>query len=146
MIETNARIKDAIERFSKELEMRVNQQEENEKNIAKLTRVLSGLAAFIEDKREREEILRLVRRARRKPLLLSEAILQIMSQCRGQFLTAPQVLAKLRESEFDMSSHANELANVSMALTRLDGKGVRKKKVKGKVWYTFDTEMKKSGF
>jgi hypothetical protein len=126
-----------IRRLHDQLKERIKQRDEIEQELVKLVSALSGMVNLLPDTRHGAEVMRTVREAQRKPLSLSDGILKIMRRYRGEYLTAPQVRIKLKESGFNMAKYSQELASVSVALSRLDGRGLRKKKKKSKVAYTW---------
>lgn len=83
---------------------------------------LGGLAREIENKKEREEVLREIAAARRKPAGLTEAISENLRQT-PQSLSANEVREWLEREGFDLSDYSQPLATISVTLRRLEKSG-----------------------
>lgn len=89
-----------------------------QKNIA-----LSSLAPLIEDQKEREELLREIKAARRKPAGLREAICECIRAMPHDSFSASEVREWLEREGYDLSDYSQPPATISVTLRRLAGGG-----------------------
>jgi hypothetical protein len=123
----------AIEADQLELRKLIKSRDELTGRISEFANKLSARALTIEDSRFRADVLRDVRSARKKPKTMEDAVLAVMRESRGSWLTAPQIRGKLRESGFDLAKYSADLSYISTALSRLENKrNLRKRKRKNR--------------
>src|ERR1017187_2831283 len=83
---------------------------------------LSSLAREIEDPDEREEVLKEIRAARRKPAGLTESITKRLRETHDS-LSANDVRYWLEREGLDLSDYSQPLATISVSLRRLEASG-----------------------
>jgi chromosome segregation ATPase len=111
------------------------QRKHVEMRIVNVNLALSGLAREIEDANEREDVLKEIQAARRKPAGLTEAISESLRQTHHS-LSAREVRYWLEREGFDLSQYSQPLATISVTLRRLEASGrVKATRVGRKVSY-----------
>ena len=101
-----------------ELRELVKKRSQIEGRMVNVNLALRSLALEIEEKDEREEVLREIAAARRKPAGLTEAISNNLRQT-PQSLSANEVREWLEREGFDLSDYSQPLATISVTLRRL---------------------------
>ena len=106
-----------------------------ERQLVIVNLALSSLARDIKDPQEREDVLKEIQAARRKPAGLTEAISESLRQTHHS-LSAHEVRYWLEREGFDLSQYSQPLATVSVTLRRLEASGrVKATRVGRKVRY-----------
>ena len=118
-----------------ELQELCNQRKQIELRVMSVNRALSSLAQEIEDPHERDQVLKEIRAAQRKPGGLTESILKSLRQTDNS-LSANEVRDWLEREAFDLSRYSQPLGRVSVTLRRLAATGcVKARRVGHKVTY-----------
>jgi hypothetical protein len=110
-----------------ELKQQLAQREITDKRIAQLIIALRALARFLPET-QREEVLREIANAPRRPATISDAIsntLRAVNAANG--LTSQQIRERLEESGFDLSEYSQPLGTIFATLKRLIKKGCVKR-------------------
>src|SRR5579859_1817612 len=105
-----------------ELQELCKQRKHIEMRLVNVNLALSSLVREIEDKREREEVLKEVEAARRKPAGLTEEISESLRQTHAS-LSANEVRYWLERQGFSLSDYSQPLATISVTLRRLEQRG-----------------------
>ena len=118
-----------------ELQELCDQRKHIELRLVNVNLALSSLAREIEDPDEREEVLKEIRAARRKPAGLTESITKSLRETHDS-LSANDVRYWLEREGFDLSDYSQPLATISVSLRRLEASGcVKATRVGRKVTY-----------
>jgi predicted nucleic acid-binding Zn-ribbon protein len=118
-----------------ELQELCKQRKHVEMRMVNVNLALSSLAREIEDANEREDVLKEIQAARRKPAGLTEAIAESLRQTHHS-LSAEEVRYWLEMEGFDLSQYSQPLATISVTLRRLEASGrVKATRVGRKVRY-----------
>ena len=124
-----------IANLRSELQELCKQRKHVEMRIVNVNLALSSLAREIEDANEREDVLKEIQAARRKPAGLTEAISESLRQTHHS-LSAHDARYWLERGGFDLSQYSQPLATVSVTLRRLEASGrVKATRVGRKVRY-----------
>ena len=99
------------------------QRKHIEMQMVNVNLALRSLAWEIEDEAEREELLREIKAARRKPAGLTEAISESLRAMLHSSLSANEVRVWLEKEGFDLSDYSQPLATISVTLRRLEKSG-----------------------
>ena len=105
-----------------ELQELCTQRKVVEMRMVNVILALSSLAREIEDPQEREEVLKEVEAARRKPAGLTEAISESLRNTYHS-LSANEVRYWLEREGFNLSEYSQPLATISVTLRRLKESG-----------------------
>lgn len=108
-----------------ELRTLIKQRRYIENRMSNVHLALRSLAREIEDKNEREEVLREIEAARRKPAGMTQAVSENLRQT-SHSLSANEVREWLQREGFDLSDYSQPLATISVTLRRLEKKGLVK--------------------
>ena len=118
-----------------ELQELSNQRKQIELRVVSVNRALSSLAREIEDPNERDQVLKEIQAARRKPVGLTESILKCLREAHKS-LSSNDVRDWLEKEAFDLSYYSQPLGTVSVTLRRLAAIGrVKAIRVGRKVTY-----------
>ena len=98
------------------------QRKHTEMRMVNVYLALRSLAREVKDEQERQELLREIAAARRKPAGLTEAISENLRQT-PQSLSANEVREWLEREGFDLSDYSQPLATISVTLRRLEKSG-----------------------
>src|ERR1700730_14172591 len=124
-----------IANLRSELQELCKQRKHVEMRMVNVNLALSSLAREIEDANEREDVLKEIQAARRKPAGLTEAISESLRQTHHS-LSAHEVRYGLEREGFDLSQYSQPMATVSVTLRRLEASGrVQATRVGRKVSY-----------
>ncbi len=121
-----------VAKLREELKELCAQRKYIEMRLVNVNLALRSLAMGIQDEEKREEILREVKAARRKPAGLTEAISESLRQMPHHSLSASRVREWLEREGFDLSEYSQPLATISVALGRLAKSGLAKAIRKGR--------------
>jgi hypothetical protein len=94
-----------------------------EQQLVNVNLALSSLAREIEDKQEREAVMKEVAAARRKPAGLTEAICASLRDSPHHNHSAIDIRYWLERQGFDLSEYSQPLATISVTLRRLETSG-----------------------
>ena len=111
-----------VANLRRELQELCKQHKHIESRMTNVNIALRSLAREIEDKEEREELLREIEAARRKPAGMTEAISENLRQTHDR-LSANEVREWLEKEGFDLSEYSQPLATISVTLRRLEKSG-----------------------
>jgi len=109
-----------ISSLRKRLEELCSQRAFIEQQLVNVNLALSSLAREIEDKEEREAVMKEVAAARRKPAGLTEAICAYLRDSPHSNHSANDVRYWLERQGFDLSEYSQPLATISVTLRRLE--------------------------
>lgn len=125
-----------ISSLRKRLKELCSQRTYIEQQLVNVNLALSSLAREIEDKQEREIVMKEVAAARRKPAGLTEAICTSLRDSPHSNHSANDVRYWLERQGFDLSEYSQPLATISVTLRRLEASGrVKATRVGRKVTY-----------
>ena len=111
-----------ISKLRKDLQKLYHQRKHIDEQMRNVNLALSSLAPVMKDKHEREEVLKEVAAARRKPAGLTETISESLRQTHAS-LSANEVRYWLEREGFNLSDYSQPLATISVALRRLEASG-----------------------
>lgn len=131
--------KETIDSIASELSELIGKKRDIDKRIATLIKRLKGDLIAVQNAKLRQEIeweLRIAR-LRQTPESLGDAIMKVMSENKGSYLTASDVRRKLRQAGFSLDCTDSA---VGMFLKRKVGKSLRERRRKGMrgVAYIYD--------
>jgi len=106
----------------RELQELCKQRKHIEMRMVNVNLALRSLTREIDDEGEREEVLKEIQAARRKPAGLTEAISENLRQTHDS-LSANAVREWLEREGFDLSEYSQPLATISVTLRRLEKSG-----------------------
>jgi hypothetical protein len=112
-------LRKTIDSLLQELQELGEQRKFIEMRMANVNLALRSLAREIDDKEEREDVLRKAAAVRRKPAGLTEAISESLRNMLHSTLTASEVREWLDREGFDLSDYSQPLATISVTLGRL---------------------------
>jgi DNA-binding transcriptional ArsR family regulator len=121
-----------VAKLRRELQELCKQRRHIEMQMVNVNLALSSLARGIEDEAEREELLREIKAARRKPAGLTEAISENLRAQVHSSVSANEVRGWLQREGFDLSEYSQPLATISVTLRRLEESGRVKATRKGR--------------
>jgi hypothetical protein len=130
-----------ISSLRKRLEELCSQRTFIEQQLVNVNLALSSLAREIEDKKEREAVMKEVAAARRKPAGLTETICASLRDSPYSNHSANDVRYWLERQGFDLSEYSQPLATISVTLRRLEASGrVKATRLGRKVSYKWSGE------
>lgn len=123
---------DSVAKLRRDLQELCRQRKYIEMRTVDVTLALGSLARGIADSEEREEVMREIAAARRKPAGLTETISQSLRQMPHASLSSSEVRAWLEKEGFDLSDYSQPLAMILVTLARLAKSGRVKATHKGR--------------
>lgn len=111
-----------VEQLRKDLRELCKQREYIEEQLVQVNLALGSLARGLEDEKEREEVLREIAAARRKPGL-TERVAQSLRNSPYYEFTASEVRRSLEMEGVDLSGYSQPLATISITLRRMHENG-----------------------
>jgi len=105
-----------------ELKQRVTDRERTDKRINELRIALRALVRFMPEDSHRQEILQLVKDAKRRVPSLTESVLALVSQ-NTEGISSAQIREQLDEAGFDLDEYSQPLATIMSTLQRLVDSG-----------------------
>jgi chromosome segregation ATPase len=115
-------LRETVSKLRKELQKLCKERAFIEQQLANVNMALNSLARGIQDKQEREEVLKEVEAARRKPAGLTEAVSDFLRSTHAS-MSANEVRSWLERQGFDLSDYSQPLATISVTLRRLKDRG-----------------------
>lgn len=120
-----------VEQLRKDLRDLCEKRRWIEEQLVQVRLALGSLARGLEDEKEREEVLREVAAARRKPGL-TERVAECMRNSPHYEFTATEVRQSLEDEGVDLSGYSQPLATISITLRRMHETGRLTTKRKGR--------------
>jgi len=114
--------RETISKLRKDLQRLCKERAFIEGQLANVNMALNSLARGIQDKQEREEVLKEIEAARRKPAGLTECVSDFLRSTHDS-MSANEVRTWLERQGFDLSEYSQPLATVSATLRRLASSG-----------------------
>jgi hypothetical protein len=112
-------VHEAIANRLKEFRQLLEQRNFVERQLVQINIALRSLAQETDDEEERKNVLTEVKKARRKPAGLTEAISESLRAAPHSSLSANEVRTWLEREGFDLSDYSQPLATISVTLRRL---------------------------
>jgi hypothetical protein len=109
----------AIDNRLSELEELCKQRDFVERQLVQLNIALRSLARDTKNENKRKEALKGIKKARRKPAGLTEAISESLRAMPHDSFSASEVREWLEREGFDLSDYSQPLATISVTLRRL---------------------------
>lgn len=113
----------AIASRLRELQDLCEQRDFVERQLVQVNLALRSLAQETDDQDERDEVLRQIEKARRKPAGLTKAISECLRAMPHHSFSANEVREWLEREGFDLSDYSQPLATISVTLRRLAASG-----------------------
>jgi hypothetical protein len=109
-----------------ELAQKIEERDAADKRIGQLTLALRGMAASLPPAK-RQQLLKRLAEARRRPTGLTEAIKEVLSESKDG-MTGTEIRAQLENTGFDFSEYVQPMATVHVVLKRLLEKDIVKRR------------------